>query len=274
MENDIIKSLELEDKRRFSYMADPNETKFRNLRKWNLAMGIIDVIQGAIMLILTNSYTVPIYTNFLKAGSLPPADNFVVVYNLPMGPAIAAFLFISAAAHLSVSTFGYRWYVSKISTGINPARWYEYAISSSLMIVIIACLSGYSELGGLLLLVAANAAMNLFGLMMELHNQTTSKTDWTAFIFGSLVGAVPWVVVIMYFLGAVGAPSNGVPGFVYAAIAMLLIFWVTFPINMILQYRRKGRWADYLFGEKVYVLLSLFSKSTLAWIIFFGIQAR
>lgn len=255
-------------------LADPNEPKYRSLRKWNLAMGILDVIQGIIMLVLTNEFTVPIYTNYLKAGSLPPSDNFNVLFNLPMGPAIACFLFISAAAHLSVSTFGYKWYVSKISTGINPARWYEYAISSSLMIVIIAALSGFLELGGLLLLVAANAAMNLFGLMMELQNQTTKKTDWTAFIFGSIVGAIPWVVVIMYFVGAVSQNSNGVPTFVYAAIGMLLLFWCVFPINMILQYRKKGRWANYLFGEKVYVLLSLFSKSILAWIIFFGIQAR
>jgi hypothetical protein len=237
-------------------------------------MGILDVIQGIIMLALTNSYTVPIYTNYLKAGSFPPSDNFNVVFNLPMGPAIAGFLFISAAAHLCVSTFGYKWYVNKISTGINPARWYEYAISSSLMIVIIASLSGFLELGGLLLLVAANAAMNLFGLMMELQNQTTKKTDWTAFYLGSIIGAIPWIVVIMYFLGATSQTSNGVPTFVYAAIVMLLIFWVTFPINMYLQYRKKGRWADYLFGEKVYILLSLTSKSILAWIIFFGIQAR
>jgi hypothetical protein len=237
-------------------------------------MGVLDVIQGIIMLVLTNSYNVPVYTNYLKVGTFPPADNFNVVFNLPMGLAIAGFLFISAAAHLSVSTFGYKWYVKKISTGINPARWYEYAISSSLMIVIIACLSGFSELGGLLLLVAANAAMNLFGLMMELQNQTTKKTDWTAFILGSVVGAIAWIVVIMYFLGATSQTGNGVPTFVYAAIIMLLIFWVTFPINMILQYRKKGRWANYLFGEKVYILLSLTSKSILAWILFFGIQAR
>ena len=255
-------------------MADPNDPKYRSLRKWNLAMGILDVIQGIIMLALTNNFTVPIYTNFLKAGYYPPQYNYNVVYNLPMGPAIAGFLFISALAHLCVATFGYKWYVSKISTGINPARWIEYAISSSLMIVIIACLSGFSELGGLLLLAAANAAMNLFGLMMELHNQTTPKTDWTAFILGSIVGAIPWVVVIMYFIGATSQNASGVPTFVYAAIVMLLIFWVTFPINMILQYRKRGRWSNYLFGEKVYILLSLTSKSILAWIIFFGIQAR
>jgi len=52
------------------------------------------------------------------------------------------FLFITAFAHLSVATYAYPWYVRKVGSGINPARWYEYSITSSIMIVIIAMLSG------------------------------------------------------------------------------------------------------------------------------------
>ncbi|MQG28468.1 MAG: hypothetical protein FI723_08755 [SAR202 cluster bacterium] len=33
---------------------------------------------------------------------------------------------------------------------------------------------------------------------------------------------------------------------------------------MVLQYKRVGPWHDYLFGERVYILLSLSSKSVLA----------
>jgi hypothetical protein len=42
---------------------------------------------------------------------------------------------------------------------------------------------------------------------------------------------------------------------------------------MVLQYRRKGRWADYLYGEAVYILLSLVAKSLLAWQVFAGTLA-
>ncbi|MFM9082835.1 MAG: hypothetical protein ACKOQ7_02880, partial [Actinomycetota bacterium] len=41
-----------------------------------------------------------------------------------------------------------------------------------------------------------------------------------------------------------------------------------------LQYRRVGRWADYLHGEKVYLVLSLAAKSFLAWQIFGGSLAN
>jgi hypothetical protein len=32
---------------------------------------------------------------------------------------------------------------------------------------------------------------------MELHNQHTEKTNWTAFIYGCIAGIVPWVGVII-----------------------------------------------------------------------------
>jgi hypothetical protein len=58
------------------------------------------------------------------------------------------------------------------------------------------------------------------------------------------------------------------------ATGTLVLFWITFPLNMILQYKKVGKWKDYLYGEKGYIILSLVSKSLLAWTIFFGIQAR
>jgi hypothetical protein len=39
---------------------------------------------------------------------------------------------------------------------------------------------------------------------------------------------------------------------------------------MYLQYRKVGKWKDYLYGEVVYVALSLIAKSALAWQIFSG----
>lgn len=40
---------------------------------------------------------------------------------------------------------------------------------------------------------------------------------------------------------------------------------------MILQYNKVGKWKDYLYGEKVYIILSLVAKTLLAWLVFTGI---
>jgi len=253
-------------------MSSSEETKFKKLKTFNLAMGFLHLAQGLLILALSSSYSLPIQTTFLTydegTGDLYQVKDTII--NIPLGPMIAMFLFVSAVAHFSLSTFAYAWYVENLKKGINYARWYEYAISSSIMIVVIAALCGIFELSSILLIFALNATMNLFGLMMERHNQTTTRTDWTSYIFGCFAGVVPWIVIGTYFFGSVMLAGGDFPGFVIGIFFSLAIFFNIFAINMVLQYRKKGRWADYLFGEKVYIILSLTAKSALAWQVFAG----
>ena len=78
-----------------------------------------------------------------------------------------------------LSTRGTRPDIADINRGINYTRWYEYALSSSIMICSIAVLFGCYDLGSLVLMFAANAAMNLFGLLMEVMNPPEREAvDW------------------------------------------------------------------------------------------------
>ena len=251
------------------------EKKFAGLRRFNLIMGFLHLVQGIFMIIVSNDTTYPIFTNYLNfdlaSRSLNPSPQ--LLYELPFGPAVAAFLLISAVAHFYLATIGYERYVRNLKKGMNPVRFYEYALSSSLMIVLIGMLVGLWDLGAILLIFTLNATMNLFGIMMELHNQRTERTDWTGFIYGCIAGIVPWVVITLYFVGAVNSGDAKPPAFVYAIVPILFVFFNIFAINMVLQYKKVGRWADYLFGERVYIVLSLAAKTVLAWLIFTGTLA-
>jgi hypothetical protein len=55
---------------------------------------------------------------------------------------------------------------------------------------------------------------------------------------------------------------------VYGIVISEFIFFNIFALNMWLQYHRIGKWRDYLFGEKAYIVLSLTAKSLLAWWVF------
>lgn len=246
--------------------------KFKRLRTYNLIMGTFHLAQAVAMYLLSNDFRLPVTTAYLQfdqnANALLPVLNEVA--QVRIGPLVALFLLISALAHYTLTMPGvYAWYVRNLKKGANYARWYEYALSSSLMIVLIAMLVGAYDLSSLILIFAVNAAMILFGLMMELHNQTTSKTDWTSFLFGSLAGIVPWIVVALYLFGS-GSGESKAPDFVYWIFFSIFIFFNTFALNMLLQYKKVGKWKDYLWGERIYILLSLLAKSALAWQIFAG----
>lgn len=251
------------------------EKQLSGLRRFNLVMGFLHLVQGILMIVLSNDTTYPIYTNYLKfdlaARALVPDPK--LAYELPFGPAVAVFLLLSAVAHFSLATFGYNWYRKNLVKGMNPARFYEYALSSSLMIVLIGMLVGIWDLGTIILAFGVNAMMNLFGVLMELHNQTTKKTDWTSFIYGCIAGALPWVVIVLYFMSAINSSGAKPPAFVYAIIPTIFVFFNIFALNMYLQYKKVGRWADYLFGERIYIVLSLAAKTVLAWLIFAGTLA-
>ncbi|MFN2146485.1 MAG: heliorhodopsin HeR, partial [Anaerolineales bacterium] len=155
-----------------------DEKKFFKLRRFNLIMGFLHLIQGVFMILVSNDTTYPIYTNFMSFNtetlSLQPQPE--LLFNLRFGPAVAVFVLLSAVAHFYLGTIGYDRYVANLKKGMNPVRFYEYALSSSLMIVLIGLLVGLWDLGVLILMFGINASMNLFGIMMEYHNQYTEKT--------------------------------------------------------------------------------------------------
>ncbi|MBU0731960.1 heliorhodopsin HeR [Patescibacteria group bacterium] len=254
-------------------MPQQNEEKrYKKLRIFNLIMAGFHAIQGALMLVLSNDFSLPVTTNFLKFNPATQAlaPETEIAFELPIGLMVAAFLFMSALAHLLISMPGiFQWYERNLKKGINKARWIEYSFSSSLMMVIVCMLVGIYDVVTLMAIFFLNAMMILFGWMMELHNQTTKKTDWTAYIFGCIAGIVPWIGVALYLFGS-GEGDNKAPTFVYWIFFSIFIFFNIFAINMILQYKKVGKWKDYLYGEYVYIVLSLVAKSLLAWQVFAG----
>jgi hypothetical protein len=245
------------------------ERRLAKLRRFNLLMGLLHLGQGVAMLLLSSDFALPVTSSYLRFDAarnrlLPDLET---LFEVRIGPLVAAFLLLSAVAHFVLtSAWGYAWYRRNLLKGINPARWIEYSASSSLMIVVIAMLVGIYDIAALIVLFALNACMILFGWMMELHNQTTARTNWTSFWFGVFAGAVPWVAIGLYLFGAHSKP----PTFVYWIYGSIFLFFNVFAVNMVLQYRKAGRWRDYLYGERAYVILSLVAKSLLAWQVFAG----
>ena len=138
------------------------------------------------------------------------------------------------------------------------------------MIVLISMLCGLYDIAALLMAFVLTAVMNLCGLMMEVHNQTTEKTNWTSYIIGCIAGIVPWIAIVLYFFGSLATAEGAVPTFVYFIVPTLFVFFFSFALNIVFQYKKVGPWRDYLFGERMYVILSLVAKSALAWQVFGG----
>ena len=248
-----------------------------SLFRWNVTLSALHLAQAAVILALSfaknpvvTSPVVGTYLHFDQATShLVTAQRSIGA--LPIGPAVALFLLLSAVAHFGMAFPARAWYEARLARGQNPIRWIEYSFSSSVMIVVIAALAGVQEVGTLIAIFGANAAMIMFGWSMEIANEGRDRPQWLHYVFGCIVGAVPWLVIFLTLLTSATEPGSApIPGFVIAIFVTLFFCFNVFAINMVLQYRKIGRWRDYLYGEQAYMLFSLIAKSLLAWQVFFG----
>ena len=244
------------------------DARLRGLRRLNVVAAVLHAASMTTVLLLANSFSLPVTSTYAPEG---PGRGFtapVVVFDLRVSVAIAAFLGLSALFHVIVAspTFFPR-YQASLRKGRNVFRWVEYSLSSSIMIVLIAQLNGISEIAALVAIFGVNASMILFGWLQEKYT-TAGDGDLLPFFFGCLAGAVPWVVVVLKLVAPNGPPGYSVPGFVYGIVISLFVLFNCFAVVQFLQYRARGRWADYLLGERTYIVLSLVAKSVLAWQIF------
>jgi hypothetical protein len=245
----------------------PSEAAPR-LRRWNIALAVIHAAQGIAILLLSNGFTLGVTLPYMTGPPGSPILGTEPVWQAPIAVLVAVFLFLAAADHLICALPGPgRWYIGNLGRGTNPLRWWEYSVSASLMIVLIALVSGVGEATALIAIVGANVGMILFGLAMEHRNPAaTERVDWRPFTYGCIVGAFPWIAIGAVLLRA--QVEAGVPAAIWAIYISLFVLFFTFALNMWLHYARKGRWANIVSYERTYLVLSLVAKSLLAWQIF------
>lgn len=240
----------------------------QSLRKTNVLAGILHLGQMIAVLALSNDFALPITATYMSG---PPGSSFappVVLFSTPVGLTVAIFLGLSALAHFIVASpqfFGR--YSAGIAAQRNYFRWVEYAISSSVMIVLIAQVTGVAEISAIISIFGVNASMILFGWLQEKYENPGSG-GWLPFIFGCITGLVPWLVLLFYVFSIGGVSDTSAPAFVYGIVFTIFVFFNSFALVQWLQYKKVGKWSDYIRGERTYITLSLIAKSALAWQIF------
>jgi hypothetical protein len=240
----------------------------KSLRKLNIYAGLLHLVQMLAVLFLSNDFKLPINATYMSG---PPGSTFaapVVLFNTPVGLTVAIFLGLSALAHFIVASPKF---FPRYSAGLlakrNYFRWVEYSISSSVMIVLIAQVTGVSDVIAIISLFGVNASMILFGWLQEKY-ENPGNGGWLPFIFGCIAGMVPWLALLFTVFSIGGVGDTSAPTFVYFIVLTIFLFFNSFALVQWLQYKQVGRWRNYLQGERTYITLSLLAKSALAWQIF------
>ncbi len=251
-------------------MSTITTDKIKSLRKWNIAAGFLHLFSMFGVLLLSNGFTLPVTGTYMTG---PPGSAFsdpTLLFNVNVSYTIALFLGLSALFHFLVASKAYFGkYIEGLKKSQNMFRWVEYSLSSSVMIFVISQLNGISDYAALLAIFGVNVSMILFGLLQEKYTKP-GDGQWLPFIFGCIAGIIPWIIFTVQLLSPNSPSDVPVPGFVYGIVVSLFVLFNIFAWVQYKQYRAKGKWVNYLRGEKAYIVLSLVAKSALAWQIFAG----
>ena len=243
-----------------------SSSRLSNLKSWNLALTVLHAVQAVVIIVIGGSFAIDITSTFPEG---PPGTRVPMpeqLLSVRIGVAIGIFLALAAIDHLVTATVARGIYERDLARGINRFRWVEYSLSATIMVLLISAYSGITGISALVGITGANVAMILFGWIQERINPPGRTTTTMApFWFGTVAGIAPWIAIVINIIG-----SETVPGFVYGIVIAETALFFSFALNQWLQYRGVGRWQDYLYGEKVYLVLSLVAKSVLAWFIYFG----
>jgi hypothetical protein len=259
-----------------------------NLVCWNIVAAIFQTIQGGALFYQSMKAKTPwyLYTNFPQISTsnsreesatgvfgLPDPNEFVA-FSVSWYSAI--FILLSALDHLVVITPGIRpIYEQKLKKSQNPFRWTEYSLSASLMRVMIAQLSGVTDIHLLFCIFCLTAITMLLGWAHEVFNAkaradgyTFHRPNWFLFHLAWIPHFTSWAIIVCYFLVSVfrGNP----PAYLWAIVFILFSLDGVFALIFYLQWAKIGRFQDYVTGEIGFIILSFTSKSLLAWISIIG----
>ena len=238
----------------------------RSLRRWNVIVGFAHLIQGLVIVAISSDFAIPVTASYMAGPPGTALEAPVVILDVPLAWGVALFFFLSAFFHFLVSTPGvFDRYTKGLAAQHNYYRWVEYSISSSVMIVLIAQVTGITNAAALMAIFGVNASMILFGWVQEKYVKPGSG-DMLPFAFGSFAGSVPWLVLLVYILAPGAERDTSAPAFVYVIIVTVFVLFNCFALVQWLQYKKKP--ISYLKAEKAYIVLSLVAKSLLAWQIF------
>lgn len=250
------------------------DTSLNKLRTLNRTAGLLHLASFIAIILLANDASLPVNATYMTEA--PGTGSFsspVQLFNLNIGYMVAAFLFLSAFFHFFITSGGnFARYTDGLSKHINVYRWVEYSLSSSIMIIVILQLNGVTQISTLIAVFGVNVSMILFGWLQEKYT-TPGNGDLLPFWFGCIAGIVPWIVVVFNLLHPNGPSEAKAPGFVIGIVISLFIMFNCFAIVQWKQYKAQGKWANYLYGERIYIVLSLVAKSLLAWQVFAGALA-
>jgi hypothetical protein len=243
------------------------------LQVLHLIAGICHIAQSITVTVLTSrrkripQYDITLPTSYEKTSS--KTNCSYLQWLVPM------FSLLSAANHLiAVVFYTNSNYITLLSVSFTAVgwRWIEYTFSASIMIWIIAQLSGISNIFVLFSLVNSNVLLQFTGYLIE----STGDNNYLFTTLGYFLFITTWIPIICTFIVSLCRAKKKPACYIYCIVFGQLFLFLTFGLvsTISLYYLKRGnddRATIIKWREISYIILSITAKTLLTWLVYGGV---
>lgn len=177
--------------------------------------------------------------------------------------------------------FGSGAYSQQLRLGRNSIRWLEYAVTSTMMILVLCIISGIKDYDSVVLICAANAVLMSFGYLVEMV--PTKKAKIICLLTGFFSFSTLWVIILKNFYTRISevqkldnpnrpGEKRDVPNWVKMVLTPMLFWYASFGIVAIfyvMNYDKPG--FNFVRYERYYIILSFLSKAFMGYYLAYGL---
>lgn len=252
-----------------------------SLRKWNIWLAAIFVVQAGAILLLAVAKHFPVNASFLNVDSLQSTSTGTIVlapathhlFDINMVYFIVSLLLIAAVVHAAVATVWRERYEASLRAGVNCARWVEYALTTGIMLVAIAILAGMYDVVSLGLLFVLSLVLHGCCWLVETvyAKRREGSANWISYGLVVLVSGASWLAIAAY-LAATNILGNGhIPTFVYWLVGSAFVYCCGLVALLYVESFYPAFRKKYFSIERYYLLFSIIVKTAIVWQIFAGV---
>lgn len=251
--------------------------KYAALRLWNAVLFALLTAQAAALVFLSNSNSVAVTANYATKDELQSGATGSEVFGTAVQTLfdvnviwlVAATLIVAAAAHLALATIWQKRYNQELTKGLNTVRWASYALSGGIIAVTIGLLVGAQDVALLFGVFVFMVFTSLLACIGERRGNALGRLKLLDYLLAVKLGAAAWIILALYGIFS-AVYGTGIQVYTYWLLGSMLALSIVFGLAVFLQFRGVGKWRDYLYAERCYMLIDFVIVTAFAWQVFFG----
>jgi hypothetical protein len=250
-----------------------NGAKAVSLYAWNKWLALLYIVQGLLILLLSEAHSLPVVGHYLALDSFASQGREAVrttaqqhLFDINIVYWLAGISFIFALGHLLAASALRRRYDAQLAAGVNKHRWITYILGYGALIVLLALLVGLNDVANLALLVVLVAMSGVLGIATERAGLGSDGIVRSVAVSAFLA---IWAVIAYYVINA-WVYDGSIPGYEYIMLGVAFLLSLQLGRIFLTQQKAGNRAAGYINSERAYMIWTFVLIVATTWQLFVG----